>query len=104
VEQDFLVAFSTIPGIGSLRLRLLLEYFGSAEIAWKASEIDLGRTGLPKRILDELISQRKKIIPQQHSENLRKRGIKIVTILDKDYPERLKNISDPPNILFIKSF
>jgi DNA processing protein len=84
-------------------LRLLLEYFGSAEIAWKASEINLARTGLSKRVLDELISQRRKLIPQQYSESIRRRGIKMVTILDKDYPERLKNISDPPNVLFIKS-
>lgn len=103
MEQDFLVAFSTVPGIGPIRLRHLLEYFGSAQRAWTSLESELQKTGLPKRVLEDLMLQKKKLIPQQYSENIRKRGIKILTIFDKDYPERLKNISDPPNVLFIKS-
>jgi DNA processing protein len=103
VEQDFLVAFSTVPGIGPVRLRLLLEFFGSAQKAWTSLESELQKTGLPMGVLGELLLQKKKLIPQQYSENIRKRGIKIVTIFDKDYPDKLKNIPDPPNVLFIKS-
>lgn len=102
-QRDFLVAFANVSGIGSVRLKLLLEYFGSAEKAWMAPASEITSVGLPKNVLAEFLAQRMKISPHQYYESVVKRGIKVITILDKDYPERLRNISDPPNVLFIKS-
>lgn len=102
-QRNFLVAFANIAGIGSVRLKLLLEYFGSAEKAWMAPVSQITSVGLPKNVLAEFLAQRIKINPHQYYESVVKRGIKVITILDKDYPERLRNICDPPNVLFIKS-
>lgn len=102
-QQDFLVAFASISGIGSMRLKLLLEYFGSAEEAWKATFSEISRVGLPKNVLTAILDRRQKINPHQYHYSILKRGIKVVTILDSDYPDRLRNIPDPPYVLFIKS-
>lgn len=102
VDSHF-IAFSTIPGIGIARLRLLLEFFGSAEKAWNAQESELQKVGLPRDALSGLIAQRKKINPQQYVKYVNNRGVKVITIFNRDYPERLKNIPDPPIVLFIKS-
>jgi DNA processing protein len=100
---SYLVAFATVPGIGTARLTLLMNYFGQAESAWKASESELRNVGLPKDALAQLLEQKRKLNVQQYCENLNKRNIKVLTIFDEDYPERLKNIPDSPNVLFIKS-
>ncbi|MCL4398119.1 DNA-processing protein DprA [Patescibacteria group bacterium] len=102
-EEKYLVAFSTVIGIGSARLSLLLKYFGSAEKAWKATEEDLKQTHLPKDALIELLNQRKILKLDQYIENLEKSGIKFLTIHSPDYPKRLRIIPDPPNILYIRS-
>lgn len=99
----YLLAFSTVPGIGAARLKLLIEYFGSAQAAWEAGDIELGKVGLPKDALAAFLGQRKKLNVDQYVEEVRKREIKFVTIIDQDYPDRLKNIPDPPNVLYIKS-
>lgn len=102
-DSKYLVAFSTVPGVGAARLKLLMNYFGSAEAAWTASEEELAKVGLPKDVYPQLIEQRKKIIVDQYIELINKRGVKFFTIFDLDYPGRLKNIPDPPNILYFRS-
>lgn len=102
-SAKYLIAFSTVPGIGAARLKLLRSFFGSAEMAWKASEKVLETVGLPKDALAAFLEQRKKLNIDRYIEEIQKREIKFVTVFDRDYPERLKNIPDPPNVLFIKS-
>lgn len=97
------MAFSTVPGIGAARLKLLIEFFGSAELAWKSSERQIRETGLPKNVVAEFLQTRNKLGVDQYMQNLNKRGIKYVTIESSDYPQRLKNIPDAPNVLFLKS-
>lgn len=99
----YLIAFSTVPGIGAARLKLLMEYFGDARSAWRATELELRNVGLPSNTLEQLIAQRKLLNVDRYVEGLISRNIKFVTIFDKDYPTRLKNISDPPNVLFLKT-
>lgn len=103
MKTQWLVAFSTVPGIGAARLKLLLDYFGSAEVAWNASEQELRSVGLPKDALEQLLRQKNNLNVEQYVASVEKRGIKFVTIDDPLYPERLRNISDPPNVLFFKS-
>lgn len=102
-ETPYLVAFSTVPGIGPVRLKLLTGYFGSAAAAWKASDDELFKVGLPKDVLPQLLSQRRILNVDSYLLDIINRGIKFVTIGDKNYPERLKNIPDPPNVLFVKT-
>jgi len=99
----YLIAFSTVPGVGAVRLKLLVNYFGSAEAAWKARETELANVGLPKDVLPQLLEQKVKLNVDQYVENLNDRGINFVTIFDRDYPERLRNIPDPPNVMFFKT-
>lgn len=102
-ERDYLVVFSTVPGIGAARLKLLMDFFGSAENAWKATRGELEQVGLPKGVLGEFLVQRDNFNVDQYVSNLDKRGIKFITIFDEDYPDRLKNISAAPFVLFYKS-
>lgn len=102
-DTNYLIAFSTVPGVGAVRLKLLIDYFGSAQDAWQAHESELVKVGLPSDVLPQLLGQRRKLDPLKYGENILNRGIKVVTLYDEIYPERLKNISAAPLVLFFKS-
>ncbi len=54
-EKDlpYWIGFNFFEGIGPLRFKLLLEYFGSAQKAWLASKKDLLTIGLGEKIVDK---------------------------------------------------
>ena len=102
-EDKYLTAFASVPDIGPARLRLLRDFFGNAGKAWLASEEELEKTGLPKKVLLQFLSRRNNLDVSKYERDVRERGIKYLTINNRTYPERLKNIPDPPNVIFLKS-
>lgn len=95
------VAFNLVKGIGAVRLRALLDYFGNLEIAWQAPLDGLRAAGLPARCLENLLQIRKGCSLQQIWEAIEKRGIQVLTWEDAAYPPRLLQIAQPPPVLFV---
>lgn len=93
-EVKYLVAFATLPELGSQRAKLLIDYFGSAEKAWKASSGELIRTGLLDKLVKLLINKRSILNVDKYVDNLQKRNIKVFNFHEKNYP-------DPPLFLFL---
>ncbi len=96
------VAFSSIPGIGRVRLTQLENYFGNLENAWKASPGELKHAGLDSVALRAIAKWRPGVTPEIEMEKLERYGIKTVTCGDSDYPSRLKEIYDYPPVLYIR--
>ncbi|MBI5145408.1 MAG: DNA-protecting protein DprA, partial [Candidatus Omnitrophica bacterium] len=89
-------------GIGSIRLNKLLEYFGSPENILKAPcEKLMAVSGIGQEIANQIHSLKEEDIAKELSL-AEKQGLRIMTCEDKDYPENLKNIPDPPIVLYIK--
>ncbi len=101
-QKKFWVAFNAIQGIGSVRLQKLAAFFPDLSTAWYARKADLLASGLPERICDGFISARKTMDPDQVLQDVLNLGIEILTLDDELYPRRLKEISNPPPILFFK--
>ena len=101
-EAEALIALNTISGVGSSRLKKLLEAFGSASRIFLAREYALKKVdGIGDKISGE--------ISGFHFENLKKEldlakklKVNIVTFQDKEYPGNLKSIYDPPLCLYLK--
>ena len=110
-EKEYRYWLHGIPGLGAVRIGKLLEYYGSAEAVWHASEESLNQCN----IVDErgvfLIREKEKNLIRQgvgHLEkaaeeyhNLSRKGIRFITPEDDQYPERLRNLYDPPAGLFV---
>ncbi len=96
------IAFSRFPKIGSVRLLKLLNYFSSMEEAWQASSIDLIKAGLEENVIQEFFIKKQEINPDRELEELKKENIKVVTIKDENYPSLLKEIWNPPALLYYK--
>jgi len=101
-HKAYWVGFNKIRGIGSVRIRKLLDYFGDLHSAWCASESELLQGGLGRKTAAEFISIRDHINLNQELERIQKLGIQIITIDDKEYPQRLKTIDQPPPVLYVR--
>jgi DNA processing protein len=101
-QRKFWVAFNAIQGIGSARLQKLATFFPDLSTAWYASRNDLLAGGLPERVCDIFISSRKHIDPDKILDDILAKGIEILTIDDDIYPRRLKEINNPPPVIYLK--
>lgn len=103
VKKKFWIAFSSIEQIDSPFVQRLYNYFGDIETAYKASLADLSQVdGLSIKKAQNFIEKREKINPDKVMDEIVRRNISFLTFDDKDYPYMLKNISDPPMVLYIK--
>lgn len=102
-ERMYWLALHRLEGMGSRRFRLLLDFFGSAEAAWKAGERALRRTpGLSEAVADKFIELRRHLEPEREEASLAGLGIRPLIWRDRDYPVLLKEIHDPPPVLYLK--
>jgi DNA processing protein len=98
----------SIEGIGPGKIKILLNKFGSAQNVIIASEKDLIETHRINKLLANRITCKIKNKHKIEEETKRELGrindlnIKITSLWDIDYPEFLKNIYDPPLLLYYK--
>jgi DNA processing protein len=101
-ERAHWVAFNRAPGIGAVRVRRLLERFGSLAEAWAQTRMTLSHAGLDRRVLDALTPLQKSINPERELERARAIGVSVLTWLDPEYPPLLRAIPDPPPVIYLK--
>ena len=85
-----------------MRLRSLLDAFGDAESAWRASPDELRAIGLHPKLIANLVKARKDISLDQVWDKIQKFGISVLTWEDPGYPERLKEITPSPPVLYLR--
>ena len=95
-------ALALFPKFEAKKLKKISDYFPLMKNAFEASISDFVSVGIEREIVEEFIDWRKKIEPEKEWEKLQKENIKIVTIRDENYPKLLKEIYDPPAILYVK--
>lgn len=99
-DLKYWVALSGVPHLGPARFRLLESYFGSMEDAWKADIPQLREAGLDSRIVQEVASARYGTDPDEGMEALARADVKSTNWNCGDYPPRLREIHDPPPVLY----
>lgn len=93
-----------VSGIGPARLRLLVNHFGNPEVVLNASERELTQVdGIDRALARRIVSEKsfEEEIQLQLSR-LNRSEARIVTYWDREYPENLKKIYDPPAMLFVR--
>ncbi len=92
-----------IQNIGLKKIKAILDYYGSPEDAFRASESSLKQIKNLKDKDIENISRTKNIDKvKKDYTNLINKNIYFVTVEDKEYPSKLKNIFDPPYGLYVR--
>jgi len=100
-EKNYLVALTLSPGVGKGRLNILLKHFKKAGKIWNA-ESKILREILGENIFQKFENFRQKVDPRKKVAEIESKGIQIVTVFEKGYPKRLKQIFDPPMVLYFK--
>ena len=94
---------AVVPGLGRSKIPLLIKKFGSAKALFEASEAELLNAGIcePKNVF-QFIRKRNFELPKRIDTYCKLNGVRIVSIYDEDYPKSLKEIHDPPLVLYVK--
>lgn len=92
-ELKYWVALSNDLRIGARTFEKLYKRFDSLKIVWQNPPPEM------RTIVNEL---KTRIDPDQELEKLEKARVKVMTIKDKNYPVLLKEIYDPPALLYYK--
>ncbi|HPA25985.1 MAG TPA: DNA-processing protein DprA [bacterium] len=101
-ELKYWLAFLKLPKVGPVRLRKILRYFGSLKIAWSGEAMDFIAAGVEEDIVLGMLSKRQEINLEQLLEQMKQENIHAVTLEDKFYPKLLREIYNPPPVIFFK--
>ncbi len=101
-DLKYWLAFSHLPQIGAARLLSLLKFFPNLKTAWQASDQEINQTNLDQRSKENIILHRVNIDPDKLLAEVEKQQIKIWLFTDQSYPPLLKEIYDPPAILYYR--
>jgi len=102
IDKRYWIGFNLIKGIGAVRMQALIQHFGDLEVAWRAAPIDLARAGLSLKLIERIVQARQHVDLEKVWAKIEAQGIKILTWEDEMYPQRLKEIDQPPPVLYIR--
>ncbi len=102
-KNKFLIGLSLIKGLGPKKYEKLLNFYGTTQKIWLASENELKKIeGLGVKFSNDFIVIREKINLDKELDRLEQLNIECIGKDDAQYPEILKSIYDPPFILYKK--
>jgi len=101
-SKAYWVGFNFVKGIGAVRFKALLDYFGDAAVAWQAPYDGLKAAGLPPKVIDHFLQVRKGMNPDLALEKIISQDIRVFTWNDEKYPRLLKQIDQPPPVIYVK--
>jgi DNA processing protein len=94
---------SLVPGVGPRTRQALLERFGSAEAALAATPSELRDVpGVGSKLTEKILAAGTLVDAEAEIALCQAQGITILTEADERYPRLLREIPDPPGVLFVK--
>ena len=102
-KSKYWIALSSVEQLDSAFIQRLYNYFGDIETAFNSSLKDLSDIdGLSVKKGEKFIELRDKINVDKAYSDVVDRGVKFLTLEDENYPSLLKNIFNPPAVLYYK--
>ncbi|MFO7709370.1 MAG: DNA-processing protein DprA [Desulfobacterales bacterium] len=93
----------SVPGVGSLLFKRLMGRFGSPQAALEAAGAELAEVeGITPRLALAIRSQRIPDWAVSEVEDARRSGCRLIVLTDPDYPRLLREIPDPPPLLYVR--
>ena len=102
-SREALVALNLVEHVGPIRLRQLLEQFGDATAILRASRQQLQRVpGIGEETAEAISQWETTVDLGGELKRIADFGCHILTQADAEYPELLRQIYDPPILLYVK--
>ncbi len=94
-------ALNLLPSLGPVRIKKLVQHFGSPELIWKATRQDFQAVeGITSNLREKILQERQNIHPEKAWEEVLRQGCSVVTWEEQHYPSLLLEIYDPPTLLY----
>ena len=102
-EYFYWLALNLTPGVGSTLIKRLLDRFKTPEAVFHAPTKELLRIeGLGEKVVGEIRKGPLEKVVERELTLLKEVGGTILTLKDDTYPKRLKDIYDPPALLYVR--
>ena len=103
MNTKYWIGLSSLEELDSRFIIRLYDYFGDIERAFNASKAELSNIeGLNIKKSEYFLDSRNKLNLDELFESVEKRGIRVLAYDDERYPRLLKEISNPPAVLYYK--
>ncbi len=96
------LALALTPGLGPTKARRIVEFFGSVEALFRASLTELEATGITATSAQSLGTGRSMELAQEEMGRVTAAGVRILTLGEPAYPTQLKQVYDPPLVLYVR--
>ncbi len=102
-EREAYIVMNLIQGIGPARIQTLINAYGDISEVFKRSAPEISMlTGMSKTIAEKVVNWESHCHLDDELNLADRGGAQIVTRVDREYPEALRNIPSPPLCLYIK--
>jgi DNA processing protein len=101
-EELYWLALQLIPGLGSRTANKLLDRLRTPQAIFRASRTELEGVGVSGTVAQSIASGCTFEDAAAQQQKMLDAGAELVTIGDPRYPQRLREIFDPPIVLFIR--
>jgi len=95
------LALSLTPGLGPTRARKIVEHFGSTEAVFRASLTELEGACIQAISAQSLATGKSAELAREEIARATAASVTVISMEDSSYPPRLKEIYDPPLILYV---
>lgn len=102
-NKRYWIWLSLIKNLGSKRKLKLLELYRTPEEIYKLTKEELiNINGIGEAIANDIIISKNEKILNYHIKYMKENNIKIININEREYPQALKKIYDPPISLYVR--
>ena len=102
-SREALIALNLIEGVGPVRARSLIEFFGDAPSILSASKHELTRVrNVGAETAENIFNWEKTIDLAGELKRISDYGCHVLISSDDNYPASLREIYDPPLVLYVK--
>lgn len=101
-ERNIIIWLNSL-GIGNSNIKKIMEYFYDLKELWSCSYNQINSIpNIRNGIKEKIINNRNDENLERLFEDIKKEGVKIVTIYDENYPIELRHIDHKPKVLYLK--
>ena len=102
-SREAYITLNMIDGVGPIRVRALLDRFHEPQGILAASKSELMQVeGVGEEVARSIASWHDRLDIDAELQRIEKAGVRVVTRDDADYPKNLREIYDPPVVLYVK--
>jgi len=101
-RRMYWLALALTPSLGAVRARKLAEHFGGVDQVFRASLTELEAAGLRAEAAQSIALGKSIALAEEEAVRAAAAGAEIVSFDDSAYPTLLRNIYDPPILLYVR--